>query len=792
MQNVLLASYLFSFFFLQSTCAALAQKTVVSIHGDEFWINDKPTYKNRFWNGKKIQGLLMNSRMVQGVFDDLNQVTVANFAYPDTQKWSAARNNQEFVENMPLWKSYGLNALTLNMQGGSPIGYGNWDFENPGFNPDGSLIPAYMERLNNILKKADELEMVVILGLFYFGQDQRLTNEAAIKNATTNIINWLFDKGYQNVLIEINNETQSKIKHYDHDILLYQRVHELINLAKSIQRNGYRYLVTTSFPAQTAPTQNVLNTCDFVLFHANALRNTEDFKNHIIKVKAAVGARTIPIVINEDDNHFFDADSSHFNIAIDKYISWGFFDYRKKEDPDLSKGYQTIPVDWGINSKAKEDFFNKVGEVTGTIKTPTEAILIDSVWAANSVGFDLQTVDDKQFVVYYDKNRMMTVATRTIGESNWTRKTLGSQLYWDSHNYAVLSLDKEGYVHVSGNMHADPLIYFKSSKPYDVKSIQKVSYMIGEDENRMTYPKFFYDKSGELFYSYRSGGSGNGTNYVNRYDTKTKTWERYLSEPLFEGKNGGETRSSYYQFTKDNEGNFHYIWMWRWTPMVETCHQLCYATSSDLKNWKNAAGETVTLPLRPDDKRLIIDNAPTGGMHNGRHSVITDKENQPIIVYVKYDEQGFTQLYVAKFTQSEWKITQLSDWDFRWKFNGSGDQMTIGGNFDVKGISTEGFLIIDWETEKNESGTYVVNLNKMALTNSQYTLTTATPPSLSESMSNVESMSVRLAEDRSNNERSNIRYFLKWEAMPKSHRKSAPAQVPSGPLSPLFNIKITD
>ena len=156
----------------------MAQKTVVSIKENQFFINGKPTYPNRYWNGKKIEGLLINSRMVQGIFDDLNPESSKEFAYSDTQKWDPNRNTNEFIQNMPLWYENGLNAFTINMQGGSPYGYGNKKCLNPGFNTDGSLMEPYMVRLERILKKADELQMVVILGIFYFGQDQNLKDEA--------------------------------------------------------------------------------------------------------------------------------------------------------------------------------------------------------------------------------------------------------------------------------------------------------------------------------------------------------------------------------------------------------------------------------------------------------------------------------------------------------------------------------------------------------------------------------------------------------------------------------------
>ena len=124
-------------FVLSATCSA---KTVVSIVGDEFYINGKPTYEGRHWRGHKVQGLLMNSRMVQGIFDDRNRQTVKRWAYPDTGKWDAERNTREFLAAMPEWRRHGLLALTLNLQGGSPEGYSKEQpWHNSGIEPDGSL-----------------------------------------------------------------------------------------------------------------------------------------------------------------------------------------------------------------------------------------------------------------------------------------------------------------------------------------------------------------------------------------------------------------------------------------------------------------------------------------------------------------------------------------------------------------------------------------------------------------------------------------------------------------------------
>ena len=78
------------------------RKTVVSISGDSFLINGRLTYQGREWNGHRIEGLLLNSRMVQGIFDDLNPATVQRWAYPDTAKWDPERNTREF-EGLVFW-----------------------------------------------------------------------------------------------------------------------------------------------------------------------------------------------------------------------------------------------------------------------------------------------------------------------------------------------------------------------------------------------------------------------------------------------------------------------------------------------------------------------------------------------------------------------------------------------------------------------------------------------------------------------------------------------------------------
>ncbi len=337
-------------------------KTVVEIKSDQFYINGKLTYEGRYWKGHKIEGLLLNSRMVQGVFDDLNPETAGKWAYPDTKKWDAERNTREFIRNMKVWRKNGLLSFTINMQGGSPQGYSqDQPWHNSGYFEDGSLRPEYMERLERILDRADKLGMVPILGFFYFGQDERLKDEKAVNNAVNNMTSWLFEKGYRNILIEINNECNVK---YDHDILKPARVNELIELVKSKAINGYRFYAGTSYGGGFIPLPNVVKSSDFILIHGNGVSDPARISDMVNKTRKVEGYTPKPIIFNEDDHFNFDKEDNNFISALKSYASWGFFDFRMK-DESFENGYQSVPVDWGINSERKKQFFGLLKEITG-------------------------------------------------------------------------------------------------------------------------------------------------------------------------------------------------------------------------------------------------------------------------------------------------------------------------------------------------------------------------------------------------------------------------------------------
>jgi hypothetical protein len=338
-----------------------ARKTEVSIQGDAFRINGRPTYAGRTWNGQRIEGLLFNSRMVQGIFDDLNPETRNLWAYPDTKRWDAERNTREFLAAMPDWRRHGLLAFTLNLQGGSPQGYskGKQPWHNSALAEDGALRPEFMARLERILDRADELGMVVLLGVFYFGQDERLKDEEAIKRGLDHAVDWLLERNYRNVLLEVNNECNIR---YDHAILKPERVHELIERVKARKRDGRRLLVSTSYGGGTVPQENVVRSADYLLLHGNGVKEPERIAEMVRQTRKVAGYRPMPILVNEDDHFDFDKPKNNLLAATSEYCSWGYFDPGASNYRD---GYQSPPVQWGINTERKKAFFAKVKEITG-------------------------------------------------------------------------------------------------------------------------------------------------------------------------------------------------------------------------------------------------------------------------------------------------------------------------------------------------------------------------------------------------------------------------------------------
>jgi hypothetical protein len=351
--------------------------TTVSITGEQFWLDGEPTYQGRTYQGRSLEGLLFNSRMIQAIFDDENPQTVMQWAYPDTGQWNAERNTREFCAMLPMYKAHGLLAVTIGLQGGGsnyhPDSYHHYHCS--AFAEDGSLKPAYLKRLKQVLDAADDCGMVVIVSYFYASCIKWLRDRAAIDRAIREATEWLLESGHENILVEVINEARDGLApHFSTD-----QIAGHLKLVKSITHQGRRLLVGNSaFPDKVIPSQDWLEAEDFTLPHGN--NHTPDELRQKLrhwKLLPAIQNRPRPIIINEDSTLIANLDA-----ALLEGVSWGFYhqgygsDYQydrfvdwqrepREQSYDLLSGFQTLPVNWQINDPWKGAFFNHLKLVTG-------------------------------------------------------------------------------------------------------------------------------------------------------------------------------------------------------------------------------------------------------------------------------------------------------------------------------------------------------------------------------------------------------------------------------------------
>ncbi|NKB69139.1 MAG: hypothetical protein GKR89_18885 [Candidatus Latescibacteria bacterium] len=310
-------------------------KTTITIENESFLINGKATYSEISTSKPEAHGLLMNARFIQGIFDD--KADPARFARWGHPEWNPAANTQALVDALPEWYSYGLRAFTVGFQGGGPcFTIGNDTIHNNPFGEDGTqLDPAYAERMDALIRGADEEGIAVIVSYFYGSQARRLKDGRAVRNAVVGASKFLKEGGYTNALIEIANEMNIG-SFREHPIIREpEGMASLIDLAREASGGmavgcsgggGYR-------------NREVAEASDYILIHGNG-QTRQKYYGMIQEVKS--WDQNKPIVCNEDSQAI-----GNMEVAYKTRTSWGYYNNMTKQEP---------PADWGV-TKGEDTFF---------------------------------------------------------------------------------------------------------------------------------------------------------------------------------------------------------------------------------------------------------------------------------------------------------------------------------------------------------------------------------------------------------------------------------------------------
>lgn len=278
-----------------STGEPFAPRTHVSLRGERWCINGEPT--NR---GSRAEGLLMNVRMVNAVFEDRHRPGQAPDAITD-----------RFLAHLPDYAANGGNAFTLCLQGGMP---GYEGALNSAFEPDGSLRESYLARARRVIEACDSAGLVVILGCFYQRQDQVLADEAAVRAGVVNVARWIRSRGFRNVMLEIANE----FDHGGFDHPLIRSVAGEIELIRLAKKTAPELLVSTSGLGHGRFADALAEAADFILIHFNGTQ-LDDIPARI----AALERFGKPIVCNEDPKTG-EAGARAAALCVAGGASWGF------------------------------------------------------------------------------------------------------------------------------------------------------------------------------------------------------------------------------------------------------------------------------------------------------------------------------------------------------------------------------------------------------------------------------------------------------------------------------------
>lgn len=420
--------------------------------------------------------------------------------------------------------------------------------------------------------------------------------------------------------------------------------------------------------------------------------------------------------------------------------------------------------------------------VAATAETPAEpeivsAIDVAPVWAGHPVGFALLTTGDRQYVAFYDADRHLTVAARSLRDTAWEFCRLPSAqagpprgprqtsavVGWDSHNYVVLAADADGRLHLAGNMHNNGLTYYRTRDPGAVASFEQVAAMTGRDEERCTYPSFFTLADGRIVFRYRSGESGNGDWFINAYDTATRTWRRLGDGPIFDGE--GQRNAYPLAPARAPDGAYHVSWVWRETSDCSTNHDLCHARTRDFEHWETAGGTPLALPLKLTTPGTIVDPVPQqGGIINGTGAVGFDRSGRPLLAYHKFDATGRSQAYVARWEEAAWHAHRLSDWDHRWEPSGGGSLPAFEIRLGAVRPGGPEELLLEYSHTKFGAGWWVLDEDALAVVRVEPRRHDL-PRSMQKPRGAAQGLHVRTAADSGLGDAAS-RYLLRWETLP--------------------------
>ena len=409
-----------------------------------------------------------------------------------------------------------------------------------------------------------------------------------------------------------------------------------------------------------------------------------------------------------------------------------------------------------------------------------EQLTVGTAWSGHKVNYCLLTTPVRQYVGYYNADRRLVIASRPPDSRRWDYHVLDTAVGWDSHNTIQMFCDSAGCLHIAANMHAVPLIYFRMERPHDPDSIVRVPSLIGNCEEKCTYPRFLSAPDGRMIFHYRNGVSGCGNEIYNVYDAGTHRWSRLLEQPLTSGC--GRMNAYFFGPVSGPDGFFHLAWVWRDTGDCSTNHDLCYARSRDLLHWENAAGIPLSLPMTFESPGItILPTAPrNSGLINMCGNIGFDASKHPILSFHRYDENGASRIYTLRRKgDGKHQLVPHGSWSVkeRWDFSGGGSIRQMVFCSPVR-PQPDGSLLLEYEFVDREAGCWRLDPETLE-TIETLPPRSACPKELQKMEQNFPGLIRNWLPDAGSSDEAGTQWYLRWESLPANRDRPHPLPLPS-------------
>ncbi|WP_207916630.1 BNR repeat-containing protein [Micromonospora sp. KC723] len=281
-----------------------------------------------------------------------------------------------------------------------------------------------------------------------------------------------------------------------------------------------------------------------------------------------------------------------------------------------------------------------------------------------------------QYAAWYTSSRRVVVARRQLPSGAWQTLQLAHSLTTnDSHNSISLGVSpSDGRLHVAMDTHDSRVFYVKSeaglltdagSRSWTATALGAVQRTLdGLELGAITYPQFAITPERRLQLSYRTGGSGNGTNELVEYDGSTwrrlGRWSSATGNWTQHGATSTRRNMYLHGLTYGLNGRLHAAFTWREQNAAVMCnrgglsnHDTGYVYSDDRgRTWRNNAGQQVgttngTL-VSVTSPGHVVDALNADHALINQESQTVDSTGQPHVI-ISYVPGRFTQC-VTNFT----------------------------------------------------------------------------------------------------------------------------------------------